>query len=365
MKKWTIEVTDLFGNVYGTPRTFDRHFTFSLNAASTANFRVSLSDRWAPTLRGDTLVKGYYGADLLFHGLITSYERVLDAEGHRSIAVTASDPFFRLSKRVVNRTPLVAEVTGDRGQVVKDQIDAANAVGPNQITGVRTGAQVYLAGGASVTYGIAPYKFLGEIITELSTGSAGFDWRVMPIEPVSSGGTFPYISDWYAEPVLGRHLEGDVIFEYGMGKKNLAEVRETGDLTGAATSVYHIADAGPDAPGSPVVVAIATGAEATRGRYEDVASASLTDNTLRQQLVDEHVVVRQNFRRAVSVTPARGRPPRVPEFWTDYDVGDFVEARATDETGNWLDASMRLYEVDVAPDLHGVDTITLRLVEEG
>lgn len=353
MKRWTIAVTDLQGKVYGRPQTYDRNFHFVLNAASTANFRVKLSDPWAGALRGDALVKAYYGADLLFHGLVTSYERVLDAQGNRSIAVTASDPSFRLAKRIVNRTTTIATTTADRGQIVKAAIDEANSAWG---TGIRTGVQPYLSD-SSVTYAMAPYKFVSEIVSELSSGA--FDWRVMPIE--FTGNTF---ADWYAEPVLGRHLEGDVIFEYGMGKKNVAEVRETGDLSGVANIVYHIVDAGPGAPGQPVLYGYDSTSESIRGRYEDIASASLTDASLRQALVDEHVIVRTGFRRSVSFTPSRGPMPRVPEFWTDYDVGDFVQARATDETGNWLDASMRIYQVDVAPDDHGIDTITLRLVDD-
>lgn len=356
MKRWTITATDLVGNVYGNPRTSDRNFHFVLDGTSTISFQSKLSDPWAGALRGDALVKVYYGADLVFHGLVTSYERVLDSQGNRSIAVTASDPSFRMAKRIVNPNQTVNTYSGDRGQIVRDFIDEASAAFG---MGIRTGVQPYLSG-TTVTYAVAPYKFLGEIRDELSVGQAGFDWRVMPIE--FSGNTF---SDWYAEPILGRHLEGDVIFEYGMGQKNIAEVRETGDLSAAATTVYHISDAGPGAPGQPVVYQTDEPAEAARGRYEDIASASLTDTTMRQQLVDEHVAVRKNFRRAISFTPSRGPSPRVPQFGTDYDVGDFIQARATDETGNWLDASMRIFQVDVAPDAHGVDQITLRLAEEG
>lgn len=360
--RWTVEVTDLQGQVYGRPQTYERNFAFPIKSTATAGFRVPLSDKWAtPLTNGDALIKIYYGADLLFHGLQTSWERVVDGQGNRSVAVTAQDPSFKFPRMVVNRAPTVQTLTADRGQIVKDLIDVENGYCLTCNTYLQTGVQPYLAG-SSVTYGIGAYTKFDQVVDELSTGINGFEWRVMPIEYTAGK-----IGDWYAEPINGRHLEGDVIFESGMGKNNVAEIRETGDLSGVANVAYHIVDAGPGAPGTPVVQGTNAIAAVERGAYYDVISApGLESTTLRQELADEHATVRGGYRRLVKMTPVRrldSRGYRVPQFWRDFDVGDFIQVRATDETGNWLDASMRIWQVQVEPDINGIDTLSLVLEE--
>jgi hypothetical protein len=361
-RQFVVEVSDPFGNVFGRVNNpFDRHFNFVLNGMSTAAFRVPTSDAMARYVAGDALIKIYYGADIVFHGPVTSWERVHEG-GKHSIAVTAADPFIYLTKRYLNKT--TADVTYaniDRGMLTATFIDQLNAESP---TGIRTGAQVSYSE-SDVTYVVPPWKPMTETIKELSPGPNGFNWRVMPTEMLDDGA----IADWYAEPVAGRHLEDDVIFESGGGLSNVSEAHEQGDFTTTANRVYVLASSGAGTPNVMPVESDDYASQDLRRLQESVVTTDVTDTPLRQDLADEHIAVRSGARRVVSFTPSRydaTAPGRTPVFGitADYDVGDFVRAKAQDETGVWLDSSVRIWAVSVSPDDHGVDSIALTLAEE-
>jgi hypothetical protein len=131
-RQFVVEVSDPFGNVFGRVNNpFDRHFNFVLNGMSTAAFRVPTFDAMARYVAGDALIKIYYGADIVFHGPVTSWERVHEG-GKHSIAVTAADPFIYLTKRYLNKT--TADVTYanvDRGMLTATFIDQLNAESPH------------------------------------------------------------------------------------------------------------------------------------------------------------------------------------------------------------------------------------------
>lgn len=361
-RRFTIQVGDMFGGVYGQVRTpSERRFNFVLDGMSTAAFRVPTSDPMAPYLVDDALIKVYYGADLVFHGPVTSWERVHQGNTH-SIAVNAGDPFFYLNKRYVNKTTGDRTITGDRGMLVGSLIQELN---DESRTGIQVGGQVSYSE-SDVVYVINPFKPMREIIQELQVGEGGFDWRVMPSEFTADGS----FGQWYAEPVVGRHLEDSVIFESGGLLSNVSEAHETGDRQTAANRIYVISSGGAGAPGIPPVVASDAASEEARLLQEDVIAADLGDPTLNQELANAHLAIRNGARRVVSVTPTRydaSHPNRVPTFGPtgDFDVGDWVLGRAQDETGIWMNDSMRVWAVTLAPDSNGVDSLSLTLAQEG
>lgn len=359
---WSMELTTLTGAGIGEITTAsEREFAFLLNRPNTATWQMPVHDELVNTLMSmQTLVKVYRGADLMMHLLVVGANRVATAES-RTVSFTAADPLWLLQKRLAGKsaTGTIYTTLTDRGQMAKEFIDAANV---DEQTGIRTGSLPHLSGSTS-TYASGPYKPVSEVLADLGLTAAGFDWEIVPIE-YNAG----KIGDWHAAPILGITRE-DVKFEYGPGSgANIKAAVDTIDGNTMANKVYHIAEAGPDTPGAPVVSATNAASVATYGLREDLAQAALTDQNLRQKLVDEHVAVRKHPRRIVTFEPRDYDPtdPRnVPVYGVDYLAGDLVQAYAADETGEWFDGYFRVYGWTAKPTAEGMETGDLLLVDEG
>lgn len=366
MYPWTFEATDLFGNSLGEVVNPDaRRVASGIKRPSTANFTINVENPIFKRIRAldyAVLIKAYYGAQLRFHGNLTNYQRVSES-GKRTVMFTASDPYaFRFPKRFLNMTPnIVPYGPENRGALVRDFLDAVH---DQYGLGVRTGVQPFSAGD-EVTYNLSPFKPLNEFVAELSAGDAGFEWRILPIEYENG-----YQGDWIAANRLGV-ARPNAIFEHNYGANNVTRAEELGDLTTMMNMAMHIAETGPGAPGAPVVTGTNTGSIQKFGYQQNLVSAQITDLDMRQALVDDAVQIAGDWRRVFSFQPAvydADHPGRVPQLGQDYDVGDTVRARASDNPNDpdamWFDGWARVWAVEDAPDRTGKITRTLTLIED-
>lgn len=358
---WSLELTDLNGNLFDEiHNAHDRVFTFGISRIPTVQFKLNSAHSLVePLMSADAYVKGYAGSTLMHHGIPTALERIAD-RNVRSVGVTSSGALWRLQKRLAakNSVGTLYLTPTDRGQIAKEVIDAANVDGS---TGILTGARPHLSY-STTNFKVEPYKPVSEVIAELGQALDGFDWQVVPIEYTNGN-----VGEWHAAPLIGAE-KPEAVFEYGTGRNNISKVEDRVTLDTMANVVYHVAAAGVDAPGNPVVFASDATSIAERGRYEDMAAADLSIVGPRQSLVEEHVRIRRYPRRVISFTPKaydRNDPGNVPVFGRDYDVGDWVRAHARDEHGTWFDGFFRVYQAQVSVSNAGVESAELVLTNEG
>ncbi len=363
---WTLTASSLEGSTFAEiDNASDREITNLLGRTNTVGFTVPSSSPLTPYLAStNVIIDAYDGAYHSFRGRVISYNRVANQDG-RSMAVVAADPSYVFPLRRVGKsqTGYVTNGVLDRGQIVKDLIDAANA---ERHTGVRTGVLPYLAN-STARYASGAFKQLSEVVQDLGAGAYGFDWEITP-NTVGDG----VLGDWHAASLFGAY-NPDVIFHYVEGGGgNMKTITDSVSKLQQANRVYHFLDFGVVTTDSPVVTsatdAVTAGIIAEDGLYEDVASAQLVDNDLRQSLVNAHVALRRYPRRVITFQPQDydpTNPGTVPRFGTDYFIGDIVRARAEDEHGVWFDAYFRVYGWTAKPSSEGTETGDLLLISDG
>lgn len=308
-------------------------------------------------ITSDGYIKAYHDTSLEFFGPVISAEEAGD-NATQAIQVTAAGAIWGLTKRLSGKSTGGASFTlTDRAQIAKQLIDTTNL---ENETGIRTGVLACNADSAS-TYTTGPYKPTLDCITELGKVYLGFDWEVVPIEPTTLSRKTAKIGDFHAQPVIGQPRT-DAVFEYGFGTRaNVASYRVLTSRDTQANQVFHVPADGTTAP----TVGIDNLSINEFGLMEDLAAADLTDVDLRQQLVNAHINVRKMPRRVVSFVPHLDNSThRVPQFGTDFRVGDIVTARAKVLGSVRLDSQVRVYGVSISIDDLGMESVELTLVEE-
>lgn len=341
----------------------DRQVSLPLNKIDTLSFKIRLDNPLSDQiLSSNTYIKAYRDRVLRFIGPVISAEEASDNTS-QSVTVNAAGAGWIFGRRLAGKSITGRQFTSltDRAIICQTLIGEANAENP---TGVwQTTARAN--GSASViTYDAGPYKPILDIINELSASYDGFDWRVLPAENFANGAlTNAYFSWFYAQPVIGSH-KPEAVFEYGAGRNNVESYKRTVNRDTMANAVYHIS---PEAESgsAPVITATDNASIATWRRLEDLVSADLTDASLRQQLCNEHIAVRKAPRQVIEFTPHIDpqRTGRLPEFGLDYDIGDWVRARAAYRGVVRFDGMFRVWGVNFSIDPNGLEKLTLVLVE--
>jgi hypothetical protein len=363
---WTLAASSLGGSAVAEIDNADpREITQLLGRTNTVSFTVPSSSALTPHLAStNILIDAYDGAVHRFRGRVISYNRVVGDQG-RSMAVVAADPSWVFPLRRIGKSVAGYVSAGalDRGLIAKTLIDQTNA---ERHTGVRTGTQPYLAQ-SLVSYSSGPFKPLSVAVNDLSAGTYGFDWNILPVKGVDG-----VIGDWIAAPLFGDY-NPDVLFHYVEGGGgSMKAINDSVSKLQQANRVYHPLELGAGGAISPIITS-ATDASVQRiinedGLYEDVASEQLYDNALRQQLVDAHVQLRRVPKRTITFQPQDYNPldpGGVPRFGVDYNLGDIVRARAEDEWGVWFDAFFRVYGWTAKPSKEGLETGDLLLIADG
>jgi hypothetical protein len=206
---------------------------------------------------------------------------------------------------------------------------------------------------------------ISECLNELALTLDGFDWRIDPIDNFSGGlVTGTKIGTFLASPTFGV-ARPDAVFEAGTGRNNIVAYTRAITRDTQANKVYHNAQPGPDAPGFPTVTAIDAQSISDYKLLEDLAQADLLDGTLRQRLVDEHVRVRKSPREVITFEPhLPDQFGRVPQYRTDFTVGDTIRARAKFGSSLRFDAMMRVWGVAFEINDEGSIKTILTLAQE-
>lgn len=364
MSRWTWVLT---GNDYRPVgevlNAYDLNVAFPLSNLDTLSFRVRLDNPLADNLlscRG--YLKGYRDGTLLYYGPIISAQENVDRD-NGTVAVNSVGAGWIFNERYAGKSAAgdVSTTATDRAVRFQQLLTTAN-------TESNTGISVQTASSASTAiYSTGPYKKLVTCLAELAAGSDGFDWRVLPIDNFSAGVvTGSKIGNIVMQPVIGT-TRLDAVFEHGPETKhNIASYDRIVTRESQANKVYHNASAGPDAPGYPTVSAIDAASIADWGLLEDLAEADLLDQTMRQQLVSEHVAVRSQPRQTISFIPvASFESSFVPQFGADFTVGDLLPARAIRNRVLRWDGLFRVWGASFAIDNNGVEQMTVTLSEEG
>lgn len=347
-----------------------RKVALPLSKLSTASFQVRMDNPLADQLMTTSgYIKCYrrpYGGEwsLQHFGPIVSSEMSGDRD-KGTISVNSVGAGWVLQKRLAGKssTGVQFTVATDRAQIAKVLIDVTNAENDTHID-----TTLYTpSSGSTVTYTAGPYKPVMDCITELATAIDGFDWYFNIIDNFSNGVvTGNKIASFLAAPLLSSGQKPDAAFEWGTGRNNIASFKWQVSRDTQANKVYHNTSNGPDAPGFPTVSALDTDSISNWGLLEDLANADLLDNSMRQNLVNEHVKVRKNPRQVIEFTPHIDPydSGRLPRYTTEWNVGDEVPARIGFHDVTKFDAFVRVYGVTFDINDLGIEQQTLSLVQE-
>jgi hypothetical protein len=369
--------TDLAGTVIGEVAQADeRKLSLPHMRVGTAAFKLSITDIYTQTLLDtDTLIKVYHthpltGARYLcFNGPVVAAEEVADGSSD-AVVFTASDPMWRLTKRLIPgsllRTSISYGTAGsliDLGLIVHNILDDVNAANipagsPVGFTGISKGSRTASINGYYVS---PPNKNAAEAIAELHVGVGSFEYKLTPTEPtnVAGNGGWPQIATLDIAPVIGSSRP-DAVFEYGTTRANVAsysrQISRDGLMNRGIVSVSGWPDGTLEVQADRQDAASMT----ARGLFEDVVTeGGITDITLRNSLADFHLGIRKQPRQIITFKPTAGAAvtPLV-----DYFVGDSVRARAVVNGSLRFDATFRIWGINFDVDKNGNESVELELV---
>jgi hypothetical protein len=215
------------------------------------------------------------------------------------------------------------------------------------------------------------YKQFLEYIQELAFTNGGFDFWQAPLDPVANNGnsgtlTVKVLSPggpWSSNKSFRGQTRADAVFEYGTGKNNVVDYRFTLSGDGLINTAYALPPGFPSGGAGTTSKADSTGTSRQRLR-EEVVSSDLQTADARQYLVNEHVKVRQRYKRVLTFTPQVEDGTRTPRFAVDYEIGDNVTARIKDQNVLLINTTVRVYGADIEVDDNGFVRTTLSLVQE-
>lgn len=364
MATWNFILTDSTTRPVGEIlNASDRTVSLPLNKLDSLSFKVRLDNPLADQIIGaNCYIKAYRNRELRYIGPIISVEESAERDT-QSVVVNSAGAGWILGRRLAGKSVTGRQFTSltDRAVICQTLINESNTENATGVWHTRDGAN---SSASLITYTAGPYKPIMDIINELSASYDGFDWRIYPAENFANGVlTNSYFSWFVAKPVLGAQ-KPDAIFEYGVGRHNVESYKRTVNRDTMANRVYSVSQ-DAEAGTVPVVSATDAGSITTWRMVEDLVQSDLAESSLRQQLVNEHVLVRRAPRTVIEFTPHVDPydSGRLPRFGTDFDVGDWVRARAVYHNAIRFDAMFRVWGVSFNIDANGLEKMTLVLVE--
>lgn len=385
---WKFILTELNGTVIGeVTNAKGRSVTLPLNRMPTAAFTIRLDHDLAPDLvtNDKTCILKCYRTDsqgaqtLVFCGPCISSDEV-GSDLAQSIQVNAAGAFWYVNKRIISAnvargtalqgSPLIFSGGGDPADpasllpintetVVYLILASANSTDIHAYTGVEFDATASSTS-TSVVYPVPVLKKAGEAIAELSV-MAPYEFEVRPIEPTPVGGIIAHMGNLVVVDKLGTNRP-DAIFEFGTSRANVTSYQRTLSIDTSMNRGIVGFSGWPDTPGvHDLRYASDVTSMTQHGMIEDVvADSGITDDNLRQALVNAHIAVRKYPRQTMVFTPARNA---TPEPLRDYFVGDTVRGRIVIAGNTRYDADVRVWGMTFTPDDEGNETVALELVE--
>lgn len=365
--QWSFVLTDLQGVVIGEILNADsRTVTLQHKGIPTAGFTLPL---WHPLagnildVSTDTLLKCYrrdsVSNKLVFCGPISSVQEAGDSLT-QTISVSAAGPFSRLTKRFIGQSKSgisfgTAGSLIDLGLIAHNILDIVNA---DEYTGIAKGTRT-----ASVSGAVGPWylKNAAEAIAELSVGLNSFDFVVDPTEPTNIAGAWPQIGTLRIAPIIGVN-RNDAIFEYGTTRANVASYSRQITRDQLINRAIISVSGWPDGTTKDLIFRQDTTSRTARGLYEDVVNdAGVEDDGLRTQIADEHILWRKQPKQVVTFTPSVNASPTA---FRDFDLSDWVRARAVVRGSVRFDAMFRIWGMGFSIDQNGNESLDLTLVQE-
>lgn len=369
---WDFIVTTLAGTQLGEITNADpRTVSVPHLRVPTATFTIPLdSPRATDLLTQDCLLKCYRRdpvtttRSLIFHGPVTSLQEVAVNDG-QSLAVTATGPMWRLTKRAIPGSLSTAGAAYgspasmlDLGTIAGMMLDDVNGT---SFTGITKGT---ITASKNGSYGPIWLKNVAEAISELSAGVGSFEYRFNPTEATGVGGVggWPQIAVMEIAPTF-LTVRPDAVFEYGTNRANVDSYERAISYDGILTRAHMPIQGFPDAPlpgYTPLITRSAATEIATRGLFEEVIGDNgIAQDSLRNDVLDFHLTYRKDPRHIVTFNPALNARPAP---WTDYFPGDTVRARACVRGIVRFDALFRIWGISVTIDKNGNEAASLELV---
>lgn len=366
---WELIATDLNGNVHGEiTNATNRKVSLPHMGVPTASCSIPLSHPLANTLLDtDCLIKAYrsdpvYGTrSLVFHGPVVTAEESADENG-QTVAINASGPFWRLTKRVLTTSKSGIKF-GPKAlsQIAHEMLSTANGY---SFTGISEGTRDSTGVISGELGPIWLDKTVASAISELHVGLDSFEYVIEPTEPTEVGGVggWPQIGEMNIEAFVGENRP-DAIFEYGTTKANVKSYKRSVSRENLLTRAVISVEGWPDNPVEDRGLITRTQNTATRGVFEEeVPHNSVSNDGFRQQIADFHLKYRKDPRQIITFTPVKNaRPSPI----TDYTVGDIVRARAMVNGVVRFDYEFRVWGISFDIDVNGNETVELQLVDEG
>lgn len=337
----------------------------SLTAPVETDYRLVSVYRWNPYT--DDLV-------LLFIGPVLMARDGGD-DGEATASFTCVGPYWRLTKRFIDdvgtgsgRGEPGISITGQRGSIAAQIIEASNDNVGN--TWIRAAEEDQESTDIITINEWGGYQRISDGIEQLSGSSSvsGFDWEVEPQLDSDSKGLI--LGAFKSAPLIGsdKANNGEVVFEYGLGRNNTTSVYRNRSLEYFANKVTHAL-----AGNSPYTVdAVEPLSIFYAGTFEEVVDGDIFDTGLRQEWVDLNKVVRSRPRRLYEIQPERSDLEatlhRVPIPMIDYKPGDLVRAKAAYGVGSTnrlrFDIAVRVYGIRISYSDSGEEVANLSLVLE-
>jgi len=342
------------------PAATAKAFEVAVNGQGTSRLTIRGGTEDADfVLGGDALLKIYEvdpalpaGRVLLAHHRLVTAEEV-GAENSVSVAATFADPLWILGRRLIGKSAAgYTRATADRGTIIAELVDAANAESPS---GLRIGT---VTASSATTVGGWFYKAISEAITELASTLDGPDYRVRPIDYTAG-----VIGELDVSPSIAE-VRADAVFEYGEGLANVRSFKRAVSNEGLANRVISLPAGFPENAVGAVLQRDDAASADIRGLFESVVTADIGVDALRASILDAHLQVRRGPRQVITFELVADLGSRVPKLGRDFNVGDIVTFRATIRTDagqllKRINVLVRVYGYGVSVDEAGYGTPTL------
>ena len=350
----------------------DLHLNFSLSKNPTMGFTTGYGHWLADEIVGSPTQDPYRGIlayrlnpiseeyDLQFAGPILATDEQANQSTEPLISVTATGAGWRLSKRIADNTSGAGRTEAgmsfasvDRAKLAAQLIRTTNTKDGN--SWIRALDSDQQPGSLLKVDKEESFQPVAQLIDKLSGTLDGFDWHIEPDFTTDAAGLI--LGRFKSAPIIGTDKSASVVFDYGIGRFNTESVARK-------RSIESIMNKGsyPSAGQSPyAITAQADESIGKLGIFEETISGDLTDASLRRKMVQLHVALRRQARQLYEFVPFRSDTGNVPVPFVDYNIGDRVGARAAWAEKTRLEASMRIYGINISVDNAGAERVTLDL----
>jgi len=288
-----------------------RHLQIALNKPGSASFQMTMHHLLADAIQPITtcIIAYKYNVARWSGPVWTIDEDVTSA----TMTVNAVGWYELLNHRILHDQKSYTSVVG--GSIALDLLSTTNAVAATRLT--MAAGNVHDTQTRSRDY--PRWQNIGAAIQELIEIENGFDLIIDPITRVLS--TYP-------SPTLGAGTPGptwndrkNVVFGYGWGPDNVANLQRQTDASQTMNSIYVSGKNATYGPGTDAASIAAYGAFEEQVSLTDVADV----NVLTAYGAAE-ITFRKNPRIIYSITPfpQGSAPERVPDPLVDYNLGDQV-----------------------------------------